>query len=217
MEITRRWSKRCHRPATRIGLCGRTEPGSPGPIHCIRNRQAVVRLLRQTSDALRAFWRGGQDTGGPERAKEGDDLATGDGPVEIAGRSRDPGPHSQTLRLPAAGEATDGHDSRRRNPTAPADSFRPLKQLDERDRLDLRDEVEIQSVHVARFPQVPRSTLTSARCLSGHSSLPAPTTWPRRTTPPIRPPLLLRAPRPDSPDHDSHPTNEPYRQAAQRL
>jgi len=106
----------CDRAPARTRLCRGTEPGSPGSIHCLWHHEIVVRILRKTQDALRAHWGRGQDTGGPERAKESDDPIAGKRTIEVAGGSKRAGSHSQTLWLRAAGQPADGDDSRRCNP-----------------------------------------------------------------------------------------------------
>src|SRR5712692_1547928 len=116
----------CDRAPAGTRLCRGTEPQSPGSIHCLWHHETVVRILRETQDALRTHWGRGQDTGGPERAKESDDPIAGERTIEVAGGSKRASPHSQTLRLRAAGQPADGDDSRRRNPATSAQHSRPL-------------------------------------------------------------------------------------------
>src|SRR5467141_4963582 len=81
-------------------------------------------------------------------------------------------------------------------------------------------------LRIAPFSQVSRVTLrssggffhhpaTSARYLSGHSSPPGPTAWPRRTDPPPWPPITPHDPPPwTRSDQGDHPTNVQHRRAA---
>src|SRR5207249_2828125 len=140
-----------------------------------------------------------QDTDGPERAKESDDPIAGECTIEVAGGSKRASPHSQTLRLRAAGQPADGEDSRRRNPATSAHHSRPLIEwIAARDRRDERG-FKVRSSRYSEFrtsnfgSRLSRKSraspfaalvdffyhpATSARCLSGHSSPPAPTAWP---------------------------------------
>src|SRR6266852_1650403 len=228
----------CDRAPAGTRLCRGTEPQSPGSIHCLLHDETVVRILRETQDALRTHWGRGQDTGGPERAKESDDPIAGERTIEVAGGSKRASPNSQTLRLRAAGQPADGDDSKRRNPATSAQHSRPLIEwIAARDRRDERG-FEVRSsrfsefrtpnieLRIAPFSQVSRVTLrssggffhhpaTSARCLSGHSSPPAPPAWPRRTDPPPWPPITPHDPPPCTrSDRGDHPTNVQHRRAA---
>ena len=119
----------CGRAPAGTRLCRGTESGSPGSIHCLWHHETVVRILRETQDTLRTHWGRGQDTDGTERAKESDDPIAGERTIEVAGGSKRAGPHSQTLRLRAAGQPADGDDSRRCNPATSTQHSRPLSGL----------------------------------------------------------------------------------------